>query len=80
MPRSAEETDDGVDIALLSSLDFVFPWLKHLPAVRMRLIQNMSTIVEYPSSECLSSRVIKIAVLGGSGVGKTGEFITPAFP
>lgn len=42
----------------------------------MRLIQNMSTIVEYPSSECLSNRVIKIAVLGGSGVGKTGKFIS----
>ncbi|KAK3516760.1 hypothetical protein QTP70_022557 [Hemibagrus guttatus] len=48
----------------------------------MRLIQNMSTIVEYPSSECLSNRVIKIAVLGGSGVGKTAlvvRFLTKRF-
>ncbi len=41
----------------------------------MRLIQNMSTISEYPSAECPSSRVIKIAVIGGSGVGKTGTFV-----
>jgi len=41
----------------------------------MRLIQNMSTIAEYPSAECPSNRVIKIAVIGGSGVGKTGMFV-----
>lgn len=41
----------------------------------MRLIQNMSTIAEYPSAECPSNRVIKIAVIGGSGVGKTGTFM-----
>ncbi|KAF5900541.1 ras-like protein family member 11B, partial [Clarias magur] len=48
----------------------------------MRLIQNMSTIVEYPSPECLSNRVLKIAVLGGSGVGKTAlvvRFLTKRF-
>ncbi|XP_076873219.1 ras-like protein family member 11B [Brachyhypopomus gauderio] len=48
----------------------------------MRLIQNMSTIVEYPNSECLSSRVVKIAVIGGSGVGKTAlvvRFLTKRF-
>lgn len=60
--------DDGVDISPLGfSLFFPRFW------VRMRLIQNMSTIVEYPSPECLSHRVLKIAVLGGSGVGKTGK-------
>lgn len=41
----------------------------------MRLIQNMSTIAEYPTSECPFSRVIKIAVIGGSGVGKTGKLV-----
>ncbi|XP_062413072.1 ras-like protein family member 11B [Sardina pilchardus] len=48
----------------------------------MRLIQNMSTIAEYPTSECPSSRVIKIAVIGGSGVGKTAlvvRFLTRRF-
>ncbi|XP_043076519.1 ras-like protein family member 11B [Puntigrus tetrazona] len=48
----------------------------------MRLIQNMSTIAEYPSAECPSSRVIKIAVIGGSGVGKTAlvvRFLTKRF-
>ncbi|TRY76032.1 hypothetical protein DNTS_031942 [Danionella cerebrum] len=48
----------------------------------MRLIQNMSTITEYPSAECPSSRVIKIAVIGGSGVGKTAlvvRFLTKRF-
>ncbi|XP_056132050.1 ras-like protein family member 11B isoform X2 [Lampris incognitus] len=39
----------------------------------MRLIQNMSTIAEYPTPEFPSGRVIKIAVIGGSGVGKTGN-------
>ncbi|XP_041913796.1 ras-like protein family member 11B [Alosa sapidissima] len=48
----------------------------------MRLIQNMSTIAEYPTSECPSGRVIKIAVIGGSGVGKTAlvvRFLTRRF-
>ncbi|KAA0708696.1 Ras-like protein family member 11B [Triplophysa tibetana] len=48
----------------------------------MRLIQNMSTIAEYPSTECPSSRVIKMAVIGGSGVGKTAlvvRFLTKRF-
>nr|XP_055042745.1 ras-like protein family member 11B [Misgurnus anguillicaudatus] len=48
----------------------------------MRLIQNMSTIAEYPSAECPSSRVIKIAVIGASGVGKTAlvvRFLTKRF-
>ncbi|CAM4692768.1 hypothetical protein PO909_010797 [Leuciscus waleckii] len=48
----------------------------------MRLIQNMSTIAEYPSAECPSNRVIKIAVIGGSGVGKTAlvvRFLTKRF-
>ncbi|XP_051952193.1 ras-like protein family member 11B isoform X1 [Xyrauchen texanus] len=48
----------------------------------MRLIQNMSTIAEYPSAECQSNRVIKIAVIGGSGVGKTAlvvRFLTKRF-
>lgn len=40
----------------------------------MRLIQNMTTIAEYPTSEySVSNRAIKIAVIGGSGVGKTGK-------
>lgn len=47
--------------------------------LKMRLIQNMSTIAEYPTSECPSSRVIKIAVIGGSGVGKTGKLQLDAF-
>ena len=41
----------------------------------MRLIQNMITIAECPTPECPSNRVIKIAVIGGSGVGKTGKTI-----
>ncbi|KAM4707430.1 ras-like protein family member 11B [Discoglossus pictus] len=58
----------------------------------MRLIQNMCTITEYPpgtSTDCASSssvppgsRVIKIAVVGGSGVGKTAlvvRFLTKRF-
>ncbi|XP_059354793.1 ras-like protein family member 11B [Carassius carassius] len=48
----------------------------------MRLIQNMSTIAEYPSAECHSNRLIKIAVIGGSGVGKTAlvvRFLTKRF-
>ncbi|XP_028822136.1 ras-like protein family member 11B [Denticeps clupeoides] len=47
----------------------------------MRLIQNMSTIAEYPA-EAPSNRVIKIAVIGGSGVGKTAlvvRFLTRRF-
>lgn len=39
----------------------------------MRLIQNMTTIAEYPTPDYQSNRVIKIAVIGGSGVGKTGK-------
>jgi len=40
----------------------------------MRLIQNMSTISEYAAPQCsVPNRVIKIAVIGGSGVGKTGK-------
>ena len=41
----------------------------------MRLMQNMITIAECPTPECPSNRVIKIAVIGGSGVGKTGRTI-----
>lgn len=49
----------------------------------MRLIQNMCTIAEYPSPGstaadcCLGAagrRLVKIAVVGASGVGKTGEY------
>lgn len=53
----------------------------------MRLIQNMGTIAEYPQAGSTTSadscgsggisggrpRLIKIAVVGASGVGKTGE-------
>lgn len=49
----------------------------------MRLIQNMCTIAEYPAAGsaaaadyCLGAagrRLVKIAVVGASGVGKTGE-------
>lgn len=40
----------------------------------MRLIHNMTTIAECPAPEnSLSGRVLKMAVIGGSGVGKTGE-------
>lgn len=49
----------------------------------MRLIQNMCTIAEYPAPGsaaaadcCLGAagrRLVKIAVVGASGVGKTGE-------
>lgn len=49
----------------------------------MRLIQNMCTIAEYPAAGsaaaadyCLGPagrRLVKIAVVGASGVGKTGE-------
>ncbi|KAI1888710.1 hypothetical protein AGOR_G00171530 [Albula goreensis] len=48
----------------------------------MRLIQNMSTIAEYASPENSSNKVIKIAVVGGSGVGKTAlvvRFLTRRF-
>ena len=41
----------------------------------MRLMQNMITIAECPTPECPTNRVIKIAVIGGSGVGKTGRTI-----
>lgn len=41
---------------------------------KMRLIQNMTTITEYPTQEYTApNRTIKIAVIGGSGVGKTGK-------
>ncbi|XP_029987516.1 ras-like protein family member 11B [Sphaeramia orbicularis] len=49
----------------------------------MRLIQNMTTISEYPTPEYSGpSRTIKIAVIGGSGVGKTAlvvRFLTRRF-
>ncbi|XP_020353176.1 ras-like protein family member 11B [Oncorhynchus kisutch] len=48
----------------------------------MRLIQNMSTIAEFATPECPSNRTIKIAVIGGSGVGKTAlvvRFLTRRF-
>ncbi|XP_043917356.1 ras-like protein family member 11B [Protopterus annectens] len=49
----------------------------------MRLVQNMSTISEYSTSDCTSSnRVVKIAVIGGSAVGKTAlvvRFLTKRF-
>ena len=41
----------------------------------MRLIQNMSTIAECAGHEFPSNRVMKIAVIGGSGVGKTGNLM-----
>lgn len=41
---------------------------------KMRLIHNMTTIAEYPAPEySVPNRVIKMAVIGGSGVGKTGK-------
>lgn len=40
----------------------------------MRLIHNMTTIAECPAPENSPlGRVIKMAVIGGSGVGKTGK-------
>ncbi|XP_013882827.1 ras-like protein family member 11B [Austrofundulus limnaeus] len=49
----------------------------------MRLIQNMSTIAESTEAEIPDqNRVIKIAVIGGSGVGKTAlvvRFLTRRF-
>ncbi|XP_029542267.1 ras-like protein family member 11B [Oncorhynchus nerka] len=48
----------------------------------MRLIQNMSTIAEFATPECPSNGNIKIAVIGGSGVGKTAlvvRFLTRRF-
>lgn len=48
----------------------------------MRLIQNMTTIAEFTTAECPSNRGIKIAVIGGSGVGKTAlvvRFLTRRF-
>ncbi|KAJ0032204.1 hypothetical protein NQD34_002285 [Periophthalmus magnuspinnatus] len=49
----------------------------------MRLIHNMSTITEYPTQEYTApNRTIKIAVIGGSGVGKTAlvvRFLTKRF-
>lgn len=56
----------------------------------MRLIQNMCTIAEYPAPGsaaaadcCLGAagrRLVKIAVVGASGVGKTGESSCSAVP
>lgn len=44
---------------------------------KMRLIHNMTTIAECPAPEnSVSKRVIKMAVIGGSGVGKTGKKTT----
>lgn len=67
------------DITFTVSVDFssYFAIVGCLSFAKMRLIQNMSTIAEYPSAECPSNRVIKIAVIGGSGVGKTGTFVEP---
>ncbi|KAF7658560.1 hypothetical protein LDENG_00011470 [Lucifuga dentata] len=49
----------------------------------MRLIHNMTTIAEYPATEySVPYRVIKIAVIGGGGVGKTAlvvRFLTRRF-
>uniref|UniRef100_A0A3Q3N127 small monomeric GTPase n=1 Tax=Labrus bergylta TaxID=56723 RepID=A0A3Q3N127_9LABR len=49
----------------------------------MRLIQNMTTIAECPTPEYSApNRVIKMAVIGGSGVGKTAlvvRFLTRRF-
>lgn len=49
----------------------------------MRLINNMTTIAEYPAPEnSVPNRVIKMAVIGGSGVGKTAlvvRFLTRRF-
>ncbi|KAM3875653.1 ras-like protein family member 11B [Diretmus argenteus] len=49
----------------------------------MRLMQNMTTIAEYATPECpVPNRVMKIAVIGGSGVGKTAlvvRFLTRRF-
>ncbi|KAG8134905.1 putative RAS-like family 11 member B protein [Naja naja] len=55
----------------------------------MRLIQNMGTIAEYPQAEhagsgaaCGRPRLVKIAVVGASGVGKTAlvvRFLTKRF-
>ncbi|KAL4635452.1 ras-like protein family member 11B [Arapaima gigas] len=48
----------------------------------MRLIQNMSSITELPSAERPAGGVLKLAVLGGSGVGKTAlvvRFLTRRF-
>lgn len=42
--------------------------------IKMRLIHNMTTIAEYPTPEySVPNRVIKMAVIGGGGVGKTGK-------
>lgn len=56
----------------------------------MRLIQNMCTIAEYPAAGsaaaaecCLGAagrRLVKIAVVGASGVGKTGESASSRSP
>lgn len=44
---------------------------------KMRLIHNMTTIAECPAPETsVPNRVIKMAVIGGSGVGKTGKKTT----
>ncbi|XP_058494492.1 ras-like protein family member 11B [Solea solea] len=49
----------------------------------MRLIHNMTTIAEYPAPDySVTNRSIKIAVIGGSGVGKTAlvvRFLTRRF-
>lgn len=47
---------------------------------KMRLIHNMTTIAEYPTPEySVPNRVIKMAVIGGGGVGKTGKKTSTVF-
>lgn len=56
------------------SVFFCFRFWTELTSGNMRLIQNMTTIAEYPAAEYpVPSRAIKIAVIGGGGVGKTGK-------
>lgn len=56
------------------------PWVRAGGGAAMRLTQSMCTIAECapggdacPAAAAARPRLVKIAVVGGSGVGKTGE-------
>lgn len=85
-PVSARAASDRVPSSLCSAIRLLsstsLPSRCSPAGAAMRLIQNMCTIAEYPAPGstaadcCLGAagrRLVKIAVVGASGVGKTGE-------
>jgi len=95
-PEQPAHTDPPASLQTLSRADPTSVWTFSFDGIiiiqsfsaTMRLMQNMITISEAPSSTsgtpgCTSQgphRVIKIAVIGASGVGKTGRMVFPLFP